>query len=211
MKILRVYIKAWTASYRFPPFVTEVQPTLPVPPLSTIYGIISAVAGRLIGPKETSVGFVAPYKAKAKDLEKIYEISEGGKVEQTNVVNREFIYEPELYLYLANLSFESDFLNPRYPTLLGRSYDLAFIKEVKTIEIHPIDKVKFQYTLLPFPFEGIAEPIFALPVAFDDATPRRPLAVKGFYIIEKPVDVEGKNLFVDPQKGWGIFIHECIC
>jgi CRISPR-associated protein Cas5t len=210
MKALRVYIKGWTASYRFPPFVTEVQPTLPVPPLSTLYGIISAAAGRLIRPKETGVGFVAPYKAKAKDLERIYEIGEGGKVEQTNVVKREFIYEPELYLYLTNLSFEPDFLNPRYPILLGRSYDLAFVKEVKTIELQPVKEVEFQYTLLPFPFEGIAEPIFALPVAFDDAIPRRPIAVKGFYIIEKPIKVRGENLFADPEEKWGIFIHDYI-
>jgi CRISPR-associated protein Cas5t len=210
MKVLRVYIKGWTASYRFPPFITEVQPTLPVPPLSTIYGIISAAAGRLIGPKETSVGFVAPYKAKAKDLERIYEIGEGGKVQQTNVVNREFIHEPELYLYLTNLNLELDFLNPRYPLLLGRSYDLAFVKEVKTIELQSTKEAAFQYTLLPFPFEGVAEPIFALPVAFDDAIPRRPIAVKGFYIIQKPVEVRGENLFVDSEKGWGVFIHEYI-
>ena len=97
MKVLRVHIKGWTASYRFPPFAM-IQPTLGVPPLSTIYGIISAAAGRLVGLQETAVGFVAPFKAKATDLEKIYQLGETGKVEKTTVVKRDFVYEPELYI-----------------------------------------------------------------------------------------------------------------
>jgi CRISPR-associated protein Cas5t len=208
MKVLRVYVKGWTASYRFPPFVIEVQPTLPVPPLSTIYGIISAAAGRLVSPNETGIGFVAPYNTKAKDLEKIYQIGERGKVEKTNVINREFIHEPELYLYLTNLDFESNFRTPRYPILLGRSYDLASIKEVKTIELQPTKEAEFQYTILPFPFEGIATPFVALPVAFNDAIPRRPIGVKGFHIIEKPIRIHSDKIFTDPEKGWGVFIHD---
>jgi len=211
MKVLRIHIKGWTASYRFPPFVIAAQPTLPVPPLSTIYGIISAVTGRWIGPQETRVGFVAPYRAKAKDLERLYQVGEKGKVEKTSIVNREFIHEPELYLYLTNLSFESDFLSPRYPILLGRSCDLASVKEVKTVELQPVKEAEFQYTLLPFPFEEIAAPFFALPVAFDEGVPRRPIAVRGFHIIEKPTRIGGEGIFIDPEKGWGVFIHGGVC
>jgi CRISPR-associated protein Cas5t len=210
MKMLRVYIKGCTASYRFPPFVM-MQPTLGVPPLSTIYGIISAAAGRLVNQQETAIGFVAPFKAKATDLEKIYQVGESGKVEKTNVIKRDFIYEPELYLYLTNLELRDAFLAPHYPILLGRSYDLASIKEVKTIELQLRGEAIFQYTILPFPFEGVASPILALPISFGETIPRRPTLVKPFHIIEgKPVSVKGEKIFVDTQKGWGVFIHDSI-
>ena len=210
MKVLRVHIRGWTASYRFPPFAM-MQPTLGVPPLSTIYGIISAAAGRLVSPQETAVGFVAPFNAKATDLEKIYQVGESGKVEKTNVIKRDFIYDPELYIYLTNLDFGSDFLTPRYPILLGRSYDLAFVKEVKTLELQLIEEAIFQYTILPFPFQGVASPILALPISFTDTIPRRPTSVRPFHIIEKSTSVKGERIFVDPEKGWGVFIHDSIC
>ena len=208
MKVLRVHIKGWTASYRFPPFVIA-QPTLPVPPLSTCYGIISSAAGRLVTPDETDIGLVAPFKLKASDLEKIYQVNTEGKIEQKWVVNREFLYDVELYLYLSNISLEQCLRQPRYPILLGRSYDLACIKEIKLIELMENEEAKFQYTLLPFPLEGVAAPISALPVCFTDTVPRRSLAVRGFCVIgEEPVIVKGKKVLVDEEKGWGVFMHE---
>lgn len=209
MKTVRVHIKGWTASYRYPHFVL-VQPTVPIPPLSTVYGIISAAAGKLITPKDTAIGFVAPYKAKDTDLERIYQIGESGKIEKTNVIKREFLYEPELYIYLTNTDFKDVFDAPRYPILLGRSCDLAQIKEVKLVDLEPKDEAILQYTLLPFPFENVPNPIMALPVYFNDATPREPMLVKGFHIIEKPLDhaVKGDHIFLDKEKNWGVFIHD---
>lgn len=185
------------------------QPTLPVPPLSTCYGIISSAIGKLVNPKETAIGVVAPFEVKASDLEKIYQVNTEGKIEQKWVVNRDFLYGVELYLYLSNLSLEQYLRQPRYPILLGRSYDLACIKEIKLIELIENEEVKFQYTLLPFPLEGVAAPISALPICFTDTVPRRPLAVRGFYVIgEEPVILKGKKMLVDVEKGWGVFMHE---
>lgn len=212
MKVLRVHIKGWTGSYRFPPFVMA-QPTLPVPPPSTCYGIISAAVGNVVSPGETQVGFVAPYRGKASDLEKIYQVDEHGKIEQLNIVKREFIYEPELYLYVTNYDFHEHFIKPRYPILLGRSSDLAYIKATKVIELEQRSQATFQHTLLPFPFQNIniAAPICALPIAFTDAVPRRPVKVSSFYIIEKPMCITGENLLVDPEKEWGVFLHGGVC
>ena len=185
------------------------QPTLPVPPLSTCYGIISSAAGRLVTADETNIGLVAPFEAKALDLEKIYQVNIEGKIEQKWVINREFLYGIELYLYLSNISLEQCLRQPRYPILLGRSYDLACIKETKLIELIEKEEAKFQYTLLPYPLEGVAAPISALPICFTDTVPRRSLGVRGFYIIgEEPVTVKGKKVLVDAEKGWGVFMHE---
>ena len=72
MKLLRILIEGWTASFRYPAFISGFQPTLPVPPLSTIYGLLSAVKGELVTPNETNVGFVFDYDSKSVDLETIY-------------------------------------------------------------------------------------------------------------------------------------------
>jgi CRISPR-associated protein Cas5t len=184
------------------------QPTLPVPPLSTCYGILSAAAGKLATPHDTNIGLVAPFKAKARDLEKIYQVNAEGKIEQKNIVDREFIYDIELYLYLSNISLEQCFHEPRYPILLGRSYDLAYIKEAKVIELADTPEAQYQYTLLPFPLEGVAAPISALPVYFTEAIPRRPAVVKPFYVISKDqVTLRGEGLQTDTEKGWGVFMH----
>ena len=74
MKYLRVLIESWTASFRYPAFVSGFQPTLPVPPLSTIYGLLSSVKGEIVKPDDVTVGYIFDYEAKSVDLEQIYEI-----------------------------------------------------------------------------------------------------------------------------------------
>jgi len=210
VKTLRATIKGWTASYRFP-FLTVVQPTLPVPAPSTVYGILSAIAGKSIGPDDTVVGFVAPSRGKAQDLEWIYQIGEDGRVEKTNVVKREFLYEPQLYLYVANIDMQDHFSAPRYPLLLGRSCDLALLVKTKIVDLTPVEEAEFQHTLLPYPWSGVAAPLVALPITFTETVPRRAVGVRPFYMIgEKPMKVKsvaGRQIFLDPEKGWGIHFH----
>ena len=45
MEFLRVEISAMTASFRYPMFVVSYQPTYPVPPVSTLYGLLSCGQG----------------------------------------------------------------------------------------------------------------------------------------------------------------------
>ena len=102
MKFLRIKIEGWTASFRYPIFISGFQPTLPVPPLSTIYGILSAAKGDLVSPKDTNLAFVFTSEAKSIDIETIYELK-GMKGNKTNILKREFLYNPKLYLYLEHL------------------------------------------------------------------------------------------------------------
>lgn len=210
MKVLRAYIKGWTASYRIP-FLAVVQPTLPVPPPSTVYGVVSAIVGKLVGPEHTAVGFVAPFQGKAQDLELIYQVSEEGRIEKTNVIKREFLYDPELYLYVTDLKMQTHFASPRYPILLGRSCDLANLVETKVIDLLPVEEAEFQYTLLPYPWSGVAAPVMALPITFTDTVPRRAVGVQPFHIIDgKRVVAKRKRdmqIFTDPEKRWGVYFH----
>ena len=44
MRIYRIEITSWTASFRYPNIISGYQPTLCVPPLSTVLGLINACA-----------------------------------------------------------------------------------------------------------------------------------------------------------------------
>ena len=90
MKVLRIKVEGWTASFRYPGFISGFQPTLPVPPVSTIYGLISAARGEFTVPEDVSTGYVFDFESKAVDLETIYELSPGLSA-KSNVVKREFL------------------------------------------------------------------------------------------------------------------------
>jgi len=47
MKVYRIHVTSWTASFRYPNMISGYQPTLSAPPLSTINGLISAAKGDL--------------------------------------------------------------------------------------------------------------------------------------------------------------------
>lgn len=206
MKYLRILIEGWTASFRYPAFISGFQPTLPVPPLSTIYGLLSAVKGELVTPDETNVGFVFHYDAKAVDLETVYELK-GLKGNKSNVAKREFLFNPSLYLYIDNLNFKKYFKNPTYPILLGRSSDLAIIREIKEINMEKKNNVRLGKTILPFGIEGAFGVIQALPTHFSDTIPRKAIGTKPYLLMNQFFDYYG-DCYFDSELDWGVWIHE---
>ena len=206
MKYLRILIEGWTASFRYPAFISGFQTTLPVPPLSTIYGLLSAAKGELVTPDETNVGFVFDYDAKAVDLETIYELK-GLKGNKSNVAKREFLFNPSLYLYTDDLEFKKYFKNPAYPILLGRSSDLAIISEIKEIEMEKKNNVKLGKTILPFGIEGAFGIIQALPTHFSDSIPRKAIGTKPYLLMNQFFDYSG-DCYFDSELNWGVWIHK---
>ena len=99
-----------------------------------------------------SVGYVFTHQGKAVDLETIYEIS--GLQSKSNVIKREFLVNPELYLYLEIQNIRDYFKRPHYPLLLGRSTDLVTISEIKEIELKKQKNVKLGKTILPLSVNG---------------------------------------------------------
>ena len=184
MKCLRIIIEGWTASFRYPTFISGFQPTLPVPPLSTIYGLLSAVKGEFVTPKDVNVGFVFDSEAKNVDLEFIYEIK-GLKGNKSNVVKREFLFNPKLYLYLDNLEFKKFFERPHYPLLLGRSSDLAYVSEIKEIDMGKKSDINLGKTILPFGTEGAFGVIQALPTHFSEDIPRKAIGTKPYILMNQ--------------------------
>lgn len=206
MKFLRILIEGWTASFRYPNLITSVQPTLPVPPLSTIYGLLSAIKGEYVTMNDTNVGFVFESSSKSFDLEKIYQLK-GLKNNKPNIIKRQFLFNPRLYLYLDNLDFKEFFERPNYPILLGRSSDLAFIHEIKEIDINKKSNIRLGKTILPFETKGAFGIIQALPTHFSEDIPRKVIGTKPFILMDQFFDYSGE-CYYDEELDWGVWIHD---
>ena len=206
MDALRVKIEGWTTSFRYPEFISGFQPTLPVPPLSTIYGLISATKGDLVCPDDVSVGYVFNSDSKAMDLEVIYELSPD-LIAKSNVIKREFLFNPELYLYLDNLDFEKYFKKPYYPLVLGRSGDLVKVSEIKKIKLQEEENLLLGKTILPFGINGAFGVIQALPTYFTDTIPRKVKGVKPYLLMNNFFEYK-KKCFYDEEKKWGVWFHK---
>lgn len=179
---MRVKIKSWTASFRYPTFQSGYQPTLPVPPLSTIQGILSAARGEIVSFKEIPfVGYVFMSEGKGIDLERIYAL---GKTE-TDVMRREVLFDNTLYLYLPD-EWKKYFKKPRFQLLLGRSSDIATVEKIENVELEERVNIPVGGTIVPV-VSGLPGLVHALPVEFDYPTiPRRAKTVKPFTILPFP-------------------------
>lgn len=206
MEVLRILIEGWTASFRYPSFISGYQPTLPTPPLSTIYGLISAAKGELVSPQDLAVGYVFECESKAIDLETIYELSPNLHA-KSNVIKREFLFNPKLYLYLKDLSYEKYFKKPCYPLLLGRSTDLATVTEIRKIELDESENIDVGKTILPMELEGAHGHIVSLPTHFTDTIPRKAVGVKPYILMDGFFKYKDKCL-CDKEKDWGVWFHK---
>ena len=48
MEVFKIDITSWTASFRYPNLISGYQPTLEVPPLGTVLGLLNAAAGKYL-------------------------------------------------------------------------------------------------------------------------------------------------------------------
>ena len=207
MEITRVYLRGWTASFRYPTFVSGFQPSLPVPPLSTIYGLLSAARGKPVTPEHTSVGYVFSSKGKTVDIETTYELS-GNLKAKSNICRREILFDPELYLYIECQEFGECFRIPHFPLLIGRSTELAMVAEVKTMQLQKRSPVRLGKTLIPFPCDGVYGILQALPVYFTQQIPRKAVGVRPFYLLSDFIDYDGRILWYDEEKKWAVWMHK---
>ncbi len=208
MKVLRIHITGWVSSFRNPLFISGFQPTLPLPPLSALYGILTAAKGDWVTPHDAAIGFVFHSGGKAVDLETVYEF--GGKLDaKSNINRREFLVQPELYLYTPEIWLREAFERPRYPLLLGRSSDLATVKSIDEIKLESRSETTYQNTIMPFPDPQLYGQVQALPTHFTAEIPRRQCGTRAFCLVTEPIKYSG-NVLHDSEKDWGVFLHERI-
>lgn len=190
MDAMRIDIRAYTASFRVPGMMGY-QVTSPVPPPATIYGLLAAANGREVDPCETWVAYRFEYTALARDLEKIIIYGKSGPqwdnllgAPKTNVLTREFIFEPHLILYVQPGRAAEAFHRPRYPLLLGRSQDVAYVEQMGEAILDPMDEADVAGILVPFPAQDIPSRIYNFPTFYPVGPERRPWAVHPFHVLD---------------------------
>ncbi len=205
MRVLRVHITGWVSSFRNPLFISGFQPTLPLPPLSAIYGLLSAAKGDWVTPHDAAIGYVFKSKGRAIDLETVYEF--GGKLDaKSNINRREFLVQPELYLYTPEMWLKDALERPRYPLLLGRSSDLATVKSIDEVVLERKSETTYQNTIFPFPDAQIHGQVQVLPTHFTAEIPRKRCGARVFCLITEKIKYKGDVLH-DTDKNWGVYLH----
>jgi CRISPR-associated protein Cas5t len=197
MEVYTIDIRSWTASFRYPNLISGIQPTLEVPPLSTVLGLINAAAGNYLEHTKLTLGYYFEYGAKATDLETIYMIdSNKGRPTnnaKSNVIKREFLFDAFLRLYLTEERLVDYFRTPFYPLLLGRMNDLASV-DINSISkrqlqhLENADKIKGQ--IVPFNNNYLPGTIQALPKYFSNSLPRQNLGTEAYTIINYQAKIQ---------------------
>ncbi len=188
----RITLTSWTASFRYPNLISGFQPTLDVPPISTVLGLINAAAGKYVEHSKLTLGYYFEYEAKTTDLETIYQVelkttvhgSYPSNVTKSNVVQREFLFNCKLILYLEDEFIVEYFRNPYYSLVLGRSGDLVnvgAIEEVVLTENPFPENIKGQ--IIPFNGNFFPGQIQALPKYFTNSVPRKNIGTESYSVI----------------------------
>ncbi len=195
MKTFRIKINSWTSSFRYPNLISGFQPTLDVPPVSTVMGLINAASGKYLENREIKMGYYFDFKIKSVDLETIYQIKVNDKnfpdnTVKSNVIHREFLCDCHLYLYLTDRELVSCFHQPTYQLLLGRSCDLAGIESIKEVELQEVSNALIAGQVVPFNGNYLPGQIQALPAYFTNTIPRKNLGTEPYSVISynNPID-----------------------
>jgi len=205
MEVFKIDITSWTASFRYPNLISGMQPTLEVPPISTVLGLINAAAGSYLKHNDLKLGYYFEYEMEGEDLETIYEISSDFKFEKrtqqvqtiakSNIIYRRFLYNNFLRIYTDSERVAKYLSQPYYPILLGRMNDLATIECIsekeKLEENDYSDKIRGQ--IIPFKYR-LAGQLQALPQYFTDEFPRKNLGTQPFSIINYKSNVVSNDL-----------------
>ena len=218
MIIYRIHISSWTASFRYPNMISGYQPTLPVPPMSTINGLISAAMGYYFHVNTEKLGFIFSSKGKQIDLETIYQMGNANTGIKSNVVKREFLHDIDLVLYTDSIYIKKAFEKPFFPLLLGRSSDLATVNSITQLSLDEIDTLSnLKGTILPFLKYQIPALIQALPLYFTDTFPRQNVGTTPYCML--PIDytnsveikakgVQDKFMLNDKEYEWDVYWQE---
>lgn len=207
----RVEVRAYSASFRIPGLMGY-QLTSPVPPPSTVYGLLAAACGREVTPEECPIAYRFDYDAVAEDLEKIIFFGEKGpqwsakmSAVASGVVTRQFLANPRLTLYIPQGAVFEALQRPRFPLVLGRSQDVAYVSAARVAELEKVESAAVAGVVLPFPVRTQARSrLMALPTFYTVEAVRRARAVKPFHVfdaLDKAQTVESALLWRDTQTG----------
>lgn len=220
MKLLRVRIRGWTATFRLPLLYTGTGLSAPVPPYSTLLGLIGSVAGREIQPHETRIGYEFRSDGLALDLERTQRLMMNTKTRrlrpqpERGIAKRQFHVRPQLDLYLDNIELRTVFESPENCPCLGRSQDVAWITTVDVVDAESVAEGIVRGTLIPFPEPSAGGIILRLPECFynSDTGYTRRIGKLGMYQViryDAPARIrrEGLVSVEGMEDGHAIYLH----
>jgi len=158
MKGLRVRFGGLTASYPYPFLRSGTALSMPLPPYSSIFGMLSACAGRDIRPDgKLKIGFEFTCGERSTiDLERTDRLKTDPKTgrlrrnPEQGIAKREFLLNPCLDVYISDVQLKSIFEEPIATPRFGRSQDLAWIVHVTEVELEPVSAGSVSSTLVPY-------------------------------------------------------------
>jgi CRISPR-associated protein Cas5t len=188
MEVYKIDITSWTASFRYPNLISGTQPTLEVPPISTILGLINAAAGHYLIHKNLQLGYYFEYEMEGEDLETIYQISSNnGKPTnnaKSNVISRKFLFNTFLRIYTPDKWIAECLSQPYFQLVMGRMNDLATVESISnkaTLE-EVTNATEIRGQIIPFRFH-LPGQIQALPKYFTNGFPRKNIGTEPFSVI----------------------------
>jgi CRISPR-associated protein Cas5t len=200
MNLYRITISSWTSSFRYPNIMSGYQPTLLVPPISTVLGLLNACSGKYLEYKKLSLGYYFYYAAKSVDLETIYQIELNDKgipknQVKSNIIKREFLFDCHLIIYLKDSQLIDFFRKPVFQILLGRSNDMASIDKIEQIELQEINKAnKIRGQIVPFKGNYLPGTLQALPKYFTNTIPRNNIGTEAYSVVSYEANDFNTNL-----------------
>lgn len=188
MEVYKIDITSWTASFRYPNLISGMQPTLEVPPISTVLGLINAAAGCYLKHSNLKLGYYFEYGTEGEELETIYQISskEGKPTNnaKSNIIYRKFLYDNFLRIYTPDQRIAEYFKQPYYQLVLGRMNDLATVQKVHQKNL--LESIEYangiRGQVVPFKYQ-LPGQIQALPKYFTDEFPRKNIGTEPYSII----------------------------
>jgi CRISPR-associated protein Cas5t len=218
MEVYKIDITSWTASFRYPNLISGMQPTLEVPPISTVLGLINAAAGVYLEHKNLQLGYYFEYEMEGEDLETIYQISsKDGKPTnnaKSNIITRKFLFNNFLRIYTPDKKIVDYLSQPSFPILLGRMNDLATVTNIS--QKVTLDEIEFATEIrgqvIPFRFH-LPGQIQALPQYFTNEFPRKNVGTEPFSIISHKAKTFGTTVtgyrdILPNGKEVDIFFHQ---
>jgi len=151
-------------------------------------GLINAASGKYLENRKIELGYYFDFKIKTIDLETIYQIKANDRnypdnTVKSNVIQREFLWDCRLFLYLVDEDLVTCFQQPAYQLLLGRSGDLAGIESIKHIEMNEVQNARFAGQVIPFNGNYLSGQIQALPKYFSNTIPRKNMGTEPYSVI----------------------------
>ncbi|CAM3367500.1 CRISPR-associated protein Cas5 [Rhodothermus bifroesti] len=208
LEAVRVELEGPVASFRYPHFLIGRQPSYPMPPPSTIYGLVSAALGYFPDPKHLAFAYrFYCERARVDDLETIWFVEPNtatrGAASQknleatSNVLPREWLVSIRMTLFLAGNELdvlEKAFRSPHYLLTLGRSQELVSIRRVERVVLHPAQSGRLEPGLLPLSLR--AQLPMAIAVYMPRFIPPRhrwPVLWDWFLVLDVPFPVQATN------------------